>query len=85
MWVDRPTVPLPDRLPSVWLPPSCRLAPVAMLSAGRAVRRLAALSVSVPPLMATVPAAAVPLRVLLPSDCRAPVPKLALTVPPSSA
>ena len=85
--VDRPTVPAPASEPMVWSAPNCKVAPAATVTAESAASRLAAASVSVPPLTPTVLAAARPARLLVPAEVSVPTPRLALApvAPPFSA
>ena len=75
-------MPVSARLPTVSSPVSASVAPLATVTAALSARRLAAPSVSVPLVTATVPAPALPLSRLAPVDVSAPAPRLALAVPP---
>ena len=65
--------------------PMASVAPLATVTTAPLAKRLAAPSVSVPPVMATVVALALPSNCTLPVDVSVPVPpRLAPTVPPLS-
>ena len=83
--LPRFTAPLPARLPNVRPPCNTSVAAPATAAAGAAVRRFAPASVSVPPFTASVMAADVPLSRLVPLEVRLPPPRLAVTMPLSSA
>ena len=75
-----PSVPASARLPTVSLPVSVSVAPLATVTAAVSARRSAAASASVPALTFTVPAPALPDRLLAPVEVSAPVPRLALAL-----
>ena len=83
VWVDRPTVPLPDRLPRVCAPPSCRWAVAPTSTAGCMPSRSADDRMKLPVLTATVLACEVPAKVPPLLTVIVPPPRLALAVPPS--
>ena len=85
VWVFNCTVPAPARVPVRWSPPSASVALSATVTAGRALRRSAAASVSVPPDTSKLVAALLPVRRLMPVDAKLPAPSVAPAVPPSSA
>ena len=74
----RSTVPAPTSEPMVWFAANTKLPAAATVTADAAVKRLAAASVSLPPLTATVLAAALPASVLLPVEVNTPTPRLAV-------
>ena len=71
----RLTAPAPASEPKLWSPPSTMPAPLATVTAGAALKRLAAPSVSVPLLTLTLVAALRPLSWLLPLLLSAPPPR----------
>ena len=70
--------------PTVSVPPSARVAPLATVTAAPSASKLAPPSVSVPLLTLTLPAPAVPLSATAPATASVPVPRPAFTVPPLS-
>ena len=79
----KPTLPAPARLPTAWSPLKARVAPLFTCNTGKATRRCAEASVSVPLSTTTLPAVAVPASVLLPRVVSKAAARLASARPPS--